>query len=65
MSDDKDKEIARLKRKANKYRNAIRWALGEVGDIGNMPQAGPNGLVKRYWWRTGLRKRAGDLAREK
>lgn len=64
MSDDKDKEIARLKRKANKYRNAIRWALGEVGDIGNMPQPEPGKPARRYWWRDQLKRRAGELKRE-
>lgn len=42
---------------AQKLADAIRWALGEGdSDFGE----GPNVRGGRYWWRSELRKRAGD-----
>lgn len=46
-NDDPRKEVRRLLR-------AVRWALGEVGDF--EPRKEGQGV---YWWRTGLRRRAG------
>lgn len=52
----KDTEIGRL-------RTAIRWALGEAPDegglwFGELVEDAQEATLKRYWWRTHLRKLA-------
>lgn len=61
---DTEKEIKRLKRKCNRLRNAVRFALGEIGNFGEMPQPEPGKPARRYWWRDQLKRRAGELKRE-
>jgi hypothetical protein len=52
-------EIATLAQRAidaNRYEDAILWALGAEGEFA--PQPPTHG---RYWWRRELRERAGEL----
>lgn len=51
------KQLAAARADARKLRDAIKWALGEGdSDFGE----GPNVRGGRYWWRSELRKRAGE-----
>ena len=44
---------------AERYRHAIRWALGY--DEGEPQFEPPEGNQPRYWWRKELQRRAGNL----
>lgn len=52
-------EVERRQADAERYRSAIRWALGyEEGEPEFEP---PEGDRPRYWWRKELRRRACDV----
>lgn len=64
MADDVDAAIAAKDAEIKRLRNAVLWALGEVGEFPANP-ASPDakGIQRRpYYWRTELRTRAfGEL----
>lgn len=55
-------ECVEFRERRERLEGAIRWALGEVGEFPEEPQPLAGKYRQRYYWRTGLRERAGLAA---
>ena len=58
--DDLMEALIELEAENNRYREAVKWALGQNGDFATQPDRDEyHGPERKYWWRAELRERAG------